>query len=174
MICEWHHFHFQAIYLFTDLTSRSLCVMVISLGETFQVTLRMNLLRLVTVQPKEGKLLRNMQDRVTMETRPCKVLLRSPPLQSPWRPWQRTEQSNLAWLFTMATQAGPLWKQPWGHFYGDLLEPPSEAPSKSPLGGDAICKPGKAAHNEKVCERKLYLEGQRLTESYNYWAEIEQ
>lgn len=53
----------------------------------------------------EGKLLRNLQDRVTMETRPCEVLLRSHPLQSPWRLWQRTEYSNLAWLFTMATLA---------------------------------------------------------------------
>lgn len=68
----------------------------------------------------EGKLLRNMQDRVTMETHPCEVLRRSPPLQSPWRPWQRTAYSNLAWSFTMATQAGPLWRPPRGHFYGDL------------------------------------------------------
>lgn len=94
-------------------------------------------------QKNEGKLLRNIQDRVTMETCPCEVLLRHHPLQSPWRLWQRTEYSNLAWLFTMATPAGPLWRQPWGHFYGDPLGLPSEAPSKSPLGGMLYANPAK-------------------------------
>lgn len=105
MICEWYHLHFQAVYLITDLTSKYLCVTMISLGATFQ-GYSQNEPALIGCRTTEGKLLRNMQDRVTMETCPCEVLLRSPPLQSPWRPWQRTEQSNLAWLFTMATQAG--------------------------------------------------------------------
>lgn len=103
----------------------------------------------------EGKWLRNRQARVTMETHPCEVLLRSHPLQSPWRPWQRTEYSNLAWLFAMATQARPLRRQPRGHFYGDPLGRPSRAPCKSPLGAcDAVCRPSKAAQNAKVTETK--------------------
>ena len=91
----------------------------------------------------ERKWLRNMQARVTMETHPCEVLLRSHPLQSPWRPWQRTEYSNLAWLFAMATQARPLWRQPRGHFYGDPLGRPSQAPFKSPLGAMLYANPAK-------------------------------
>lgn len=142
MIYEWYHLHFQAVYLFTDLTSKSLCVMTVSLGETFQGDSQ-NEPAMIGHRTTGGKLLRNMQDRVTMETRPCEVLLRSHPLQSPWRPWQRTEYSNLAWLFTMATQAGPLWRQPWGHFYGDLPGLSLEASSKSPLGGMLYANPAK-------------------------------
>lgn len=113
MICEWHHLHFQVIYLFTDLTLKSLCLMMVSLGET-SYGYSQSEPAMTGHKTTEGKLLRNIQDRVTIETCPCEVLLRSHPLQSPWRLWQRTEYSNLAWLFTMATQAGPLWRQPWG------------------------------------------------------------
>lgn len=135
--------------------------MMISLEATFQ-GYSQNEPAVIGHRTTKGKLLRNMQDRVTMETCPCEVLLRSPPLQSPWRPWQRTEQSNLSWLFTMATQAGPLWRQPWGHFYGDLLGMPSEA-HQSHLWV-VICKPDKAAHNAKDSEMKLCQGGQRLEE----------
>lgn len=87
MIYEWYHLHFQAVYLFTGLTSKSLCVPMVSMGETFQGDSQ-NEPAAVGHRATREKLLRNMQDRVTMETRPCEVLLRSHPLQSPWRPWQ--------------------------------------------------------------------------------------
>lgn len=105
MICEWYHLHFQAVYLFTDLPSKSLCLTMVSFGETF-LGYAQNEPDMIGHRTMEGKLLRNFQDRVTMETRPCEVLLRSYPLQSPWRLLQRTEYSSLAWLFAMATLAG--------------------------------------------------------------------
>lgn len=160
MICEWYHLHFQAVYLFTDLLSKSLCLMMVSFRETF-LGYTQNEPDMIGHRTMEGKLLRNFQDRVTMETRPCEVLLRSHPLQSPWRLLQRTEYSNLAWLFTMATLAGLFGDNPgaismetcWGclHLLHQLT-----------FGWHAMCKLSKATCNEKVFEMKLSQEGQRL------------
>lgn len=135
---------------------------MISLEATFQ-GYSQNEPAVIGHRTTKGKLLRNMQDRVTMETCPCEVLLRSPPLQSPWRPWQRTEQSNLSWLFTMATQAGHFGDNP-GAISMETCWGCLQRLIKVTFGWEVICKPNKAAHNAKDSEMKLCQGGQRLEE----------
>lgn len=78
---------------------------------TFRNHPQMNLPWLVTGHPKRC-CLEICRMGVTMETCPCEVLLRSRPSQSPWRPWQRTEYSNLPSCLP--------WQLRQGHF-GDSL-----------------------------------------------------
>lgn len=139
------------------LTFKFLCVMIVSLGTTFQSCSK-NEPAVIGHRTTKGKLLKNMQDRVTMETCPCEVLLSSCPFQSPWRPWQRTEYSNLPgylpWQLRQdhfGDNLGPfLWRSCKAAFKGSM---------KSPLGG---YKSSKETGNEKVSEMKLYKEGHRL------------
>lgn len=109
----------------------------LSLEKTFQ-SYSENEPAVIGHRTTEGKLLRNLQDGVTMETRPCGVLLRSSPLQSPWWHWQRTEYSNLPGCLP--------WQLRQGHFgdsLGGLWGLPSEASSKSLLGGMLCANPAK-------------------------------
>lgn len=138
VICECCHLHFQTVgFVYTLPPSKFLCVLMASLGKTFQ-SYPGNEPAVIGRRTTEGKLLRNTQEWVTMETRPCEVLLRSSPLQSPWRPWQRTEYSNLPGCLP--------WQHRQGHFgdsLGGLLELSSEGLSKSPLGGMLCANPAK-------------------------------
>lgn len=115
--------------------------MMVSSGGTYQSHSK-NEPALIGHRKTERKLLRNMQDRVTMATCPCEVLLRSRPLQSPWRPWQRTEYSNLPGCLPWQLRQGHFGDNP-GAISMETLEQPSETPSKSPLGGMLCANPAK-------------------------------
>lgn len=160
MICAWYFYIFKQ-FVYKGLTPRSPVLGCYLWEKPSRVTLKMNLPWSVTEQLK---LLGNRQDRVTMETRPFEVLLRSLPLQSPWRPWQRAEYSCLAWVFTMATHAGPLWKQTWGPFLWRPARTCFRGAIKLIFRWDAIWEFCKSAQTAKLSEVKFYQVVQRIEE----------